>query len=73
MQGPTKLPSRLLVKVGKARGMPMRQSYLGVDKCAPNMPGRFAHARQVKRVKCEQKKVKTIWAWFVAIFFEEFL
>ena len=48
----------LLVKAAKERGIPLRQSYLRVGKKALIMNGRYAHARQIKRAKREQKKLK---------------
>lgn len=48
----------LLVKAAKQRGIPLRQSYLRLGKRALIMSGRYAHARQMRRAKAEQKKVK---------------
>ena len=48
----------LLVKAAKDRGIPLRQSYLRLGKRALIMNGRYAHARQMKRAKKEQKKLK---------------
>ena len=48
----------LLVKAAKDRGIPLRQSYLRLGKRALIMNGRYAHARQMKRAKREQKKLK---------------
>ena len=48
----------LLVKAAKDRGIPLRQSYLRLGKRALLMSGRYAHARQMKRAKREQKKLK---------------
>ena len=48
----------LLVKAAKARGIPLRQSYLRLGKVALIMNSRYAHARQIKRAKREQKKLK---------------
>ena len=48
----------LLVKAAKNRGIPLRQSYLRLGKRALIMNGRYAHARQMKRAKKEQKKLK---------------
>jgi len=48
----------LLVKAAKDRGIPLRQSYLRLGKRALIMSGRYAHARQMKRAKREQKKLK---------------
>jgi len=48
----------LLVKAAKERGIPLRQSYLRLGKRALIMSGRYAHARQMRRAKREQKKLK---------------
>ena len=48
----------LLVKAAKDRGIPLRQSYLRLGKRALIMSGRYAHARQMKRARKEQKKLK---------------
>lgn len=48
----------LLVKAAKDRGIPLRQSYLRLGKRALLMSSRYAHARQMKRAKREQKKLK---------------
>ncbi len=48
----------LLVKAAKERDIPLRQSYLRLGKRALIMSGRYAHARQMKRAKREQKKLK---------------
>ncbi len=48
----------LLVKAAKDRGIPLRQSYLRLGKRALIMTSRYAHARQIKRAKKEQKKLK---------------
>jgi transposase, IS5 family len=48
----------LLVKAAKNRNIPLRQSYLRLGKRALIMNGRYAHARQMKRAKREQKKLK---------------
>lgn len=48
----------LLVKAAKDRKIPLRQSYLRLGKRALIMNGRYAHARQMKRAKREQKKLK---------------
>ena len=48
----------LLVKAAKKRGIPLRQSYLRLGKRALIMSGRYAHARQMRRAKREQKKLK---------------
>ena len=49
----------LLVRAAKERGIPLRQSYLRLGKRALIMSGRYAHARQMRRAKREQKKLKT--------------
>jgi IS5 family transposase len=49
----------LLVKAAKKRGIALRQSYLRLGKRALIMSSRYAHARQMKRAKREQKKLKT--------------
>ena len=48
----------LLVKAAKDREIPLRQSYLRLGKKALIMNSRYAHARQMKRAKREQKKLK---------------
>jgi len=48
----------LLVKAARDRGIPLRQSYLQLGKKALIMNGRYAHARQMKRAKKEQKKLR---------------
>lgn len=48
----------LLVKAAKKRGLPLRQSYLRLGKRALMMSSRYAHARQMKRARREQKKLK---------------
>jgi len=48
----------MLVKAAKKRGIPLRQSYLRLGKTALIMSSRYAHARQMRRAKAEQKKVK---------------
>jgi len=48
----------LLVKAAKDRGIVLRQSYLRLGKRALIMSGRYAHARQMRRAKREQKKLK---------------
>jgi len=48
----------LLVKAAKDRGIPLRQSYLRLGKKALVMKGRYSHARQMKRAKKKQKKLK---------------
>jgi IS5 family transposase len=48
----------LLVKAAKDRGIALRQSYLRLGKVALIKSGRYAHARQMKRARREQKKLK---------------
>lgn len=48
----------LLVRAAKKRGIPLRQSYLRLGKRALIMSSRYAHARQMRRAKREQKKLK---------------
>lgn len=48
----------LLVKAAKERGLGLRQSYLRLGKRALIMASRYAHARQMRRAKREQKKLK---------------
>jgi len=48
----------LLVKVAKDRGIPLRQSYRRLGKRALIMNSRYAHARQIRRARWEQKKLK---------------
>lgn len=48
----------LLVKAAKKRGISLRQSYLRLGKRALIMSSRYAHARQMKRARREQKKLK---------------
>ena len=48
----------LLVKAAQQRGIPLRQSYRRLGKRALIMSGRYAHARQMRRARAEQKKVK---------------
>ena len=48
----------LLVKAARGRGIPLRQSYLRLGKRALIMSSRYAHARQMKRARREQKKLK---------------
>ena len=48
----------LLVKAAKDRGIPLRQSYLRLGKVALIMNSRYAHARQMRRARKEQKKLK---------------
>ena len=47
-----------LVKAARQRGIPLRQSYLRVGKLAAIKVGRYAHARQFKRMKRELRKLR---------------
>lgn len=58
----SKLLYKAIVKLGKAarlRGIPLRQSYVRVGKKAAMMAGRYAHARQYKRMRRQVKKLRT--------------
>ena len=48
----------LLVKASKDSGISLRQTYVRLGKRALIMNGRYSHARQMKRAKREQKKIK---------------
>lgn len=48
-----------LVDAAKARGITLRQSYLRVGKRTAIMVGRYAHARQFKRMRRELRRLKT--------------
>ena len=48
----------LLVRAAKKRDIALRQSYLRLGKRALIMSSRYAHARQMRRAKREQKKLK---------------
>lgn len=48
----------LLVRAAKLRGIALRQSYLRLGKRALIMSSRYAHARQMRRTRREQKKLK---------------
>jgi IS5 family transposase len=48
----------LLVKAAKDRGIALRQSYIRLGKRALILSSRYAHARQMRRAKREQKKLK---------------
>lgn len=48
----------VLVRAAKRRGITLRQSYLRLGKHALIMSGRYAHARQMRRARREQKKLK---------------
>jgi IS5 family transposase len=58
----SKLLYKAVVKLGsaaKARGIPLRQSYVRVGKKASVMVGRYAHAKQFKRMKKPLRKLRT--------------
>jgi IS5 family transposase len=48
-----------LVGAAKVRGIPLRQSYLRVGKKAAVMAGRYAHAKQFKRMRRQLRKLRT--------------
>ena len=49
---------RLLVKLAKREGIPLRQSYERLGKRAFIMQGRYSHARQKNRAKRQQKQLR---------------
>lgn len=49
---------RILVRLAKREGIELRQSYERLGKSAFIMQGRYSHARQMKRSKREQKKLR---------------
>src|SRR5512136_2274144 len=49
---------RILVRLAKRLGIDLRQSYERLGKSAFIMQGRYSHARQTKRAKREQKKLR---------------
>lgn len=58
----SKLYHTAVIKLGeaaKARGIRLRQSYVRVSKNAAMMVGRYAHAKQFKRMRRQLKKMKT--------------
>ena len=58
----SKLLYKAIVKLGnaaKARGIPLRQSYVRVGKKAAVMASRYAHAKQFKRMKKRLRKLRT--------------
>ena len=58
----SKLFYRAIVKLGQAakkRGVRLRQTYVRVAKKASIMAGRYAHAKQFKRMRRELKKLRT--------------
>jgi len=48
-----------LVRLAKQMGIELRQSYERVSKRALMMNGRYAHARQMRRARREQKRLRT--------------
>ena len=48
-----------LVRLAKQMGIGLRQSYERVSKRALMMNGRYAHARQMRRARREQKRLRT--------------
>jgi len=50
---------RQLGKLAKAHGVPLRQSYARVSKTAAMMAGRYAHAKQFKRMNNRIKFLRT--------------
>ena len=57
-----KLLHKAIVKLARAakdRGIPLRQSYLRVGKRASVKAGRYAHAKQFKRMRRELRKLRT--------------
>jgi len=58
----SKLYYKAIIKLGKAakqRGVVLRQTYVRVAKRAANMVGRYAHAKQFKRMRRKLRKLKT--------------
>lgn len=58
----SKLYCKAILKLGKAarqRGIVLRQSYVRVSKQAAIKAGRYAHAKQFKRMRRQLKKLKT--------------
>jgi len=58
----SKLLYKAIVKLGAAakdRGVPLRQSYVPMGKRASVKAGRYAHARQFKRMRRELRKLRT--------------
>ncbi len=58
----SKLRYKAIVKLGRAakdRGIPLRQSYVRVGKKASVKAGRYAHARQFRRMRRELRKLRT--------------
>ena len=58
----SKLLYKAIVKLGgaaKARGIPLRQSYIRVGKKAAVKAGRYAHAKQFRRMRRRLSKLRT--------------
>jgi len=58
----SKLLYKAIVKLGAAakdRGIPLRQSYVRVGKRASVKAGRYAHAKQFKRMRRELRRLRT--------------
>ena len=58
----SKLLYKAIVKLGdaaKSRGIPLRQSYVRVGKKAAVKAGRYAHAKQFKRMRRRLRKLRT--------------
>lgn len=49
---------RILIRLAKRAGIELRQTYERLGKRALIMQGRYSHARQTKRAKREQKKLR---------------
>jgi IS5 family transposase len=49
---------RILVRLAKRNGIELRQSFERLGKSALIMQGRYSHARQMKRARREQKKLR---------------
>lgn len=49
---------RILVRLAKQRGLGLRQTYERLGKTALLMQGRYSHARQAKRARREQKRLR---------------
>ena len=59
----SKLYYRAIVKLGKAaraRGIPLRQTYVRVAKWAMIRASRYAHAKQFRRIRCRGRPVGAI-------------
>ena len=51
-----------LVKLAKCHDIPLRQSYIPIDRKRLIKAGRYSHARQMKRAQKERQKIKTYLA-----------